>query len=261
MVQMSARENFFALKNVSKEYDRALVLKRVNINVCEGEFICILGNSGCGKSTLLKIMGGIEYETEGEVIFKGKRRQQKNDSKQQRNFGMVFQQDQLMEWRTVSENVRFPLEIFGLNDSLYLSRVESILKNVGLEKFRNLYPRELSGGMRQRTAIARALVHDPEVLFFDQPFDAVDAITRRILSRELLQIWSETKKTIVMITNSVEEALLLGMRVFTLSDMPSSVSSVWDVNISYTERMGEIKKNLEFKSLRHEIRETLSKSA
>jgi NitT/TauT family transport system ATP-binding protein len=257
MFRTPEKEPFFALKNVSKMYGGALVLKKVNISVDEGEFVCVLGNTGCGKSTLLKIMGGIERETEGAVIFKGNRRPQKNTAKRQRNFGMVFQQDQLMDWRTVSENVRFPLEIFGLNDSRYLSRVDGILKSVGLEKFRNLYPRELSGGMRQRAAIARALVHDPEVLFLDQPFDAVDSITRRTLSYELLQIWRTTRKTIVMITNNIEEALFLGMRVFTLSDIPSSVSGVWNVNIPPMERGEEIKRNSEFQSLCREIREAL----
>ena len=111
-------------------------------------------------------MGGIECETEGSVIFKGELRSRKNTAKRQRNYGIVFQQDQLTDWRTVAENVRFPLEIFSLNDRGSSSRVDSILKVVGLEKFRNLYPRELSGGMRQRAAIARALVHDPDVLFW-----------------------------------------------------------------------------------------------
>jgi NitT/TauT family transport system ATP-binding protein len=258
MFRTSEKEVFFALENVSKKYGGTLVLKGVNMSIDKGEFVCILGNTGCGKSTLLKIMGGIEQEEEGAVIFKGDRRPKRNTVKRQRNFGMVFQQDQLMDWRTVWENVRFPLEIFGLNDSRYLSSIDEILKNVGLEKFRNLYPMELSGGMRQRVAIARALVHDPEVLFMDQPFDAMDAITRRILSNELLQIWQATRKTIVMITNSVEEALLLGGRVLTLSDIPSSIERVWEVNIPFAERMREIKKNPEFQILHHEIREALS---
>jgi NitT/TauT family transport system ATP-binding protein len=259
MIRSSEREIYFALENVSKMYGKSLILNEVSISVEEGEFVCILGNTGCGKSTLLKIMGGIERETEGSVIFKGELRPRKNTAKRQRNYGIVFQQDQLMDWRTVAENVRFPLEIFSLNDRGSSSRVDSILKVVGLEKFRNLYPRELSGGMRQRAAIARALVHDPDVLFLDQPFDAVDAITRRTLSGELFRLWRATAKTIVMITNSVEEALVLGMRVFTMSDMPSSVSGVWDINIPFANRTGNINKSPEFEYLRHEIRKTLDK--
>jgi NitT/TauT family transport system ATP-binding protein len=260
MLRTSKKEPFFALENVSKAYGGTIVLKEVNMNVNEGEFVCVLGNTGCGKSTLLKVMGGIEREEEGEIIFKGNRRPPKNTAKRQRNFGMVFQQDQLMDWRTVWENVRFPLEIFGLNDSRYLSGIDRILESVGLEKFRNLYPMELSGGMRQRVAIARALAHDPDVLFLDQPFDAVYAITRRILSNELLKIWKTTRKTVVMITNSIEEALFLGGRVFILSDIPSSIEGIWDVNIPFRERTGEINKNPEFRFLHHEIREVLGKS-
>ncbi|MDR1916227.1 MAG: ABC transporter ATP-binding protein [Synergistaceae bacterium] len=259
VVQKIDGDAYLSLENVVKSYGKIAVLSGVNMRIDKGEFVCILGNTGCGKSTLLKIMGGIEREERGEVIFQGIPMPRKNTAARQRRFGMVFQQDSLMEWRTVDENVRFPLEVFGLRDSRYLRRVDETLESVGLAKFRGLYPRELSGGMRQRVAIARALVHDPEVLFLDQPFDAVDAITRMTLSRELLKMWQSTLKTIVMITNSIEEALMLGGRIIILSDIPSSISSVFEVSIPFEERMGDLRKNRTFQLLRSEIRSTLDR--
>jgi NitT/TauT family transport system ATP-binding protein len=254
---LGPKKNFFVLENISKSYGENHVLTEITLYVNEGEFVCILGNTGCGKSTLLKIMGGIELPDEGKVIFQGTPRERKNTPASQSCFGMVFQKDQLMDWRTVYENVRFPLEIFGVNGADGPSRVEEILDVVGLKKFGNLYPRELSGGMRQRAAIARSLVHDPNVLFLDQPFDAVDAISRKALSFELLDIWRKTSKTIVMITNSIDEALLLGGRVVVMSDAPSSIAGTFEVGLLHKEKTGDFRESQAFWSLRRKIRQTL----
>jgi NitT/TauT family transport system ATP-binding protein len=260
MAQPLGKSAYFALENVSKAYSDTTVLDNINLEIQENEFVCVLGNTGCGKSTLLKIMGGIDRADEGRIFFKGSPMENKNASQRQRHFGFVLQQDHLMGWRTVYQNIRFPLEVFGLKGSQYLSRIDDVLEIVGLKKYQHLYPKELSGGMRQRAAIARALVHDPAILFLDQPFDALDAITRRTLSYELLRMWNTTRKTIVMITNSVEEALLLSGRIFAMSDPPSAVIGTWSTGFSYEERMGNLQNNAVFQRLKREIRLILDQS-
>ena len=208
------------LSGICKVFDKGteeiVVLDDINLSVRPREYLCIMGPSGCGKSTLLKIMGGIEQPTLGTIRLGGEEFTHGIPKQQLRKFGFVFQQHNLLEWRTVHQNLHLNLEIFRLKGPQWESRVGEMLELVGLQEYPNIYPHELSGGMRQRTGIARALVHDPDILLMDQPFGALDAITRKTLSYEMLSLWKKTQKTIVMITNSVEEALLVSQRILVL---------------------------------------------
>ncbi|MDR1110752.1 MAG: ABC transporter ATP-binding protein [Deltaproteobacteria bacterium] len=254
--------DFFVVERISKSYGSNVVLSDLSLCLEPGEFVCVLGRTGCGKSTLLKIMAGIERPDAGRIIFRGKERAKKNTPLGQSRFGLVFQQDKLMDWRTVSGNVRFPLEIFGGKAGAgtkrdVMARVEEALEIVGLGKFKNLYPHELSGGMRQRVAIARSLVHDPEVLFLDQPFGAVDAITKVALSGELRGLWRRTRKTIVMVTNSVDEALSAGSRVAVMNPSPAGIAGIFEVAGKPAGQPGKSDNAGPVAGLRREIRARL----
>lgn len=181
--------DYFKLKNISKVYtqgsEERVVLNGINLEIAETEFLCIMGPSSCGKSTLLKIMGGIEQPTVGEITLKGKTFQGGIPKNVLQDFGFVFQNHNLLEWRTVEKNLRLPLDIFKLRGDNWKQRIDEMLSLVGLLDYKRVYPHELSGGMKQRVGIARALVHDPEVLLMDQPFGALDAITRHKFTLKL----------------------------------------------------------------------------
>jgi NitT/TauT family transport system ATP-binding protein len=258
--------NYLKLENISKNYEDKTILKNINLNIEQSEFVCIVGNSSSGKSTLLKVMAGIETPSTGKVYIKGVERTKSNTARLQKLVGFVFQQDCLMEWRTVDKNVCFPLEIIHrmtqrLLKQNYADKIDDTLNVVGLGRFRLLFPGELSGGMRMRAAIARALVSNSEILFLDQPFDALDAITRKTLEIDMLRLWEKTGKTIVLITNSLEEAVLLGNRVLVISPGSGSIDYKVAVNISYEERMealyGNLKNTIVIENLKQEIRHKL----
>jgi NitT/TauT family transport system ATP-binding protein len=202
-------------------------LDRVSFEVCSQEFLCILGPSGSGKSTLLRLLGGLLMPTEGQVLYDG---QSLNSPR--REIGFVFQKANLMPWRTVLENITLPLELQGLVKSETLTRAQEMVELVGLEGFEQSLPRDLSGGMAQRVAIARALVHDPNVLLMDEPFGSLDALTRERMGNELLRIWQARRKTVIMVTHSVSEALFLSDRVLVLSHRPGQLKL--DVEVSMT---------------------------
>jgi NitT/TauT family transport system ATP-binding protein len=202
-------------------------LDRVSFEVCSQEFLCILGPSGSGKSTLLRLLGGLLMPTEGQVLYDG---QSLNSPR--REIGFVFQKANLMPWRTVLENITLPLELQGLVKSETLTRAQEMVELVGLEGFEHSLPRDLSGGMAQRVAIARALVHDPNVLLMDEPFGSLDALTRERMGNELLRIWQARRKTVIMVTHSVSEALFLSDRVLVLSHRPGQLKL--DVEVSMT---------------------------
>jgi len=226
---------YIVMKGIGKSYLGKPVLSNINLTVQKKEFVCVLGGSGCGKSTLLKILAGIETQTRGNVFFNGEIRSSKKwASYDRRKFGVVFQFDNLMPWRTVYKNVAFSLEAFGLKNN---GMVEEVLSIVGLSNFKNLYPHELSGGMRKRTAIARALAHEPDVLLLDQPFDAIDAITREALSYELLNICEQFGKTVVMVTNSIDEALLLANRIVVVSGSPADITEELTIETPHTGKV------------------------
>lgn len=232
------------------------VLGGINLEVKPEEFICIMGNSGCGKSTLIRILEGIEHADRGQVILNGQPLPQKTSKEVQKNFGIVFQSDNLLDWKTVYQNVELPIVTFHLKKEMNAEkRIMEMLELVGLSDFAQCLPHELSGGMRQRAAIARALVTDPGILMLDQPFGALDAITRKMLNYELLKIQHNTRKTCVMITNNVNEALLLGQRVLVMSNSPAKIVHEIEVPFSYEEKMGDLTMNGKYLKLRKELNE------
>jgi ABC-type nitrate/sulfonate/bicarbonate transport system ATPase subunit len=207
-------------------------LERVSFEVCPQEFVCVVGPSGCGKSTLLRLLAGLLQPTEGQVMFEGKPL-----TAPRRRIGFVFQKANLMPWRTVLANVTLPLELQGVESAEAQRRAQDLIELVGLSGFEYNLPRDLSGGMEQRVAIARALVHNPDVLLLDEPFGALDALTRERMGTELLRIWEARKKTVVMVTHSIPEALLLADRVLVLSPRPGQVRLTLDVSLPRPRRM------------------------
>jgi len=193
-------------------------LQEASFEVMPSEFVCIIGPSGCGKSTLLRALGGLVRPTRGRVLLDGKPL-----VGPQRRIGFVFQQHNLMPWRTALENVCLPLDIMGIPRERSRSLAREMLALVGLEDFASVHPQQLSGGMKQRVALARELVYDPDVLLLDEPFGALDALTREQMDSELLRIWSVRKKTVVMVTHNIQEAVYLSDRVLTMSSRPGRI--------------------------------------
>ncbi|KAB1188368.1 MULTISPECIES: ABC transporter ATP-binding protein [Haloferax] len=225
-----AKETTVAVESLGKTYesDRRTVeaLSDVNFTVDEGEFVCIVGPSGCGKTTLFRVIAGLEEATVGQVTLDGEPVTGPGTDR-----GMVFQEYGLFPWRTVAENVAFGLEEQGVDGPTRAARVDEMLRLVGLDGFTDAYPKELSGGMKQRVGIARALAVDPELLLMDEPFGAVDAQTRDMLHEELLDIWAETDKTVLFVTHDVEEAVTLADRVVVMAANPGRVREIVSVDI------------------------------
>jgi NitT/TauT family transport system ATP-binding protein len=223
------------LRNVTKEYidnnhNCNKILNNINLIINHNEFISIVGPSGCGKSTLLRIIIGLEKYTDGEILFKGK--PMKIDGTVNPYMAMVFQSFGLFPWLTVVENVEFGLESMHMPKIQRRKKSLSIIQDVGLEGFEDAYPRELSGGMKQRVGIARALVMDPEILVMDEPFSALDPLTAEALREEILKVWSNklaTPEVVIMVTHNIEEAVYLSDRVVVLSHRPGSILN--EVNI------------------------------
>jgi NitT/TauT family transport system ATP-binding protein len=218
------------------------VLDGVDLELYEHEFVCIVGPSGCGKTTLLRILGGLQEPTNGEVCFG-----EEKIARPRRRIGFVFQQANLMPWRTAIENIYLPLELQGMPAPVLQEEARRLIDLVRLSGFETSYPRDLSGGMAQRVAIARALVHDPEVLLLDEPFGSLDALTRERMAIELMRIWEAQQSTVLMVTHSISEAVLLADRVIVLSDRPASVllnlavelARPRTIDLTYTQAFGE----------------------
>jgi len=204
--------------------DEVVALDRIGIDIREGEFLGVVGPSGCGKTTLLKILAGLISKTSGTVLLHGTPVEEPR-----RDIGVVFQRPVLLPWRTTLQNALLPVEIQGLNRDEYRPRVLELLELVGLKGFEEKYPFELSGGMQQRNAIVRALVCDPEILLMDEPFGALDAMTREQMNVELQRIWQESGKTVVFITHSIPEAVFLSDRVVVMTPRPGTVTAIYDV--------------------------------
>ncbi|MED1472789.1 ABC transporter ATP-binding protein [Bacillus salipaludis] len=207
------------------------VLENVNLTIQHGEFFILLGPSGCGKSTLLSMIAGFIEKTSGELLIG-----HEEVNKPGRNRGVVFQQADaaLFPWLTVKENVEFGLKMKKTPKHIRNETSSNYIKLVGLEGHEGKFPRELSGGMKQRVQLARVLANDPEILLMDEPFGALDAMTRRIMQTELVRIWKETNKTVIFVTHDIQEALLLGQRVGVLSKGPSSdVEKIYDITLPY----------------------------
>src|SRR5512133_895413 len=197
-------------------------LDNISFDVHPREFVCVLGPSGSGKTTLLRILAGLIPPTSGSFVF---------GRGEQPSTGMVFQQANLMPWRTVIENIKLPLEVKQVDDSIARVKAQEMIELVGLQGFEDSLPRDLSGGMAQRVAIARALIHDPDLLLLDEPFGSLDALTRERMGSELLRIWQARRKTVLMVTHSISEALFLADRVLVLSRRPGTLRLDLEVDL------------------------------
>ena len=240
------------LENVTKRFpirgekSSFTAIEDITIDVHAGEFVVLVGPSGCGKSTLLDLLGGLSTPSSGRILLDGT-----PISGPGLDRGIVFQQYALLPWRTARKNIEFGLEAKGLPASVRRERAEHYLELVGLKSFADRYPHELSGGMKQRVAIARSLAFDPEVLLMDEPFAALDAQTRESLQDELLRIWKATGKTILFITHGIDEAIYLGQRVAVLTSRPGRIKTVVDVDIDRTAE--DIRSDAGFRAQRHHI--------
>jgi NitT/TauT family transport system ATP-binding protein len=218
------------LSSVSKTYRTrdgdVPSLKPIDFTVLEGEFLAVVGPSGCGKSTLLKMIAGLVPPTAGEIRIEGNPVLKPN-----RDVGIVFQNALLLPWRTVLGNVMLPIDMKRLSKREYASRAQQLLATAGLAGFEKKMPWQLSGGMQQRAAICRALIHDPKIMLMDEPFGALDAMTRERMNLELQRIQTETRKTVFLITHSIPEAVFLADRVLVMSERPGSIAAVYEVPI------------------------------
>ena len=224
-------EPFIHLSGVRKVYRQGkkehLAISDATFDVMPGELVALVGPSGCGKSTLLKILAGLHSSDGGEVKV-GSRTHPFNPA---RDVGMVFQAPLLLKWRRILENVLLPAEILGLDMEKARGRARELLKLVGLAGYEDKYPYELSGGMQQRAAIARSLIHDPKLVLMDEPFGALDALTREKMNLELLRIWKESGKTIIFVTHGISEAVFLGTRVVVLTAGPARMADNLEISL------------------------------
>ena len=204
------------------------VLRDISVDVAQREFLCVLGPSGSGKTTLLRILAGLEEPSEGRLSF---------TCWAKPCVGLVFQESNLMPWRTVLDNILLPMRLLGVEEGEAREKARDLIELVGLEDFMHAWPASLSGGMAQRVAIARALIHDPDLLLLDEPFGSLDALTRENMGAELLRIWQARRKTVVMVTHSISEALLLADRVLVLSQLPGRVKL--DLRVDLPRPRGE----------------------
>ena len=223
-------------------------LKDVTFSVQDQEFVCILGPSGSGKSTLLRVLAGLLSPTKGEVCFAGG-----DCNGRVPRIGYVFQQANLMPWRNVLENIALPLDLLGVSKNEIAARAHQMIELVGLQGFEHNWPGELSGGMAQRVAIARALIHDPDILLLDEPFGALDALTRERMGAELLRIWHAKRKTVLMVTHSISEAIFLADRVLVLTSRPGQICLDLPINLP-RPRLEEMRYTVQFGSLAHQLR-------
>jgi NitT/TauT family transport system ATP-binding protein len=232
------------IKNLSIDFENNLhALENISFEIHAREFVCFLGPSGSGKTTLLRVLAGLLKPTSGHVNF---------IRNQHPKIGMVFQQASLMPWRTVLDNIKLPLELEGMDETLAQKKSNEMIELVGLRGFENSLPRDLSGGMAQRVGLARALIHDPDLLLLDEPFASLDALTRERMWGELSNIWQATQKTIIMVTHSINESLFLADRVFVLTQRPGKIKLDVEVDlprprkddIRYTSHFGKLAKKL-----------------
>ncbi len=228
-----------------------VVLDRITFDVADKEFVCILGSSGCGKTTLLRLIAGLDDALSGSIVLDGEEIRGTSPK-----VGMVFQEYSLFPWRTVIDNIAFGLEMRGMPRDERIRIADHYLQLVNLAQFRDSFPTELSGGMRQRVAVARALALDPVLLLMDEPFGALDAQTRNMLQKELLEIWEATKKTIVFITHSVDEAVYLSDRIIVLTPRPGRICQIFPIALPRPrDRTG-----VEFARVRREVLDLINRN-
>jgi NitT/TauT family transport system ATP-binding protein len=232
--------------NVRKTFGTLEAIKNISIDIADGEFISLLGPSGCGKSTLLMMIAGLTPPTSGQVQLAGTR-----ITGPRKDVGVVFQSPVLLPWRTVIDNVLFPIELLRLPRGQYLERATELLRMTKLEDFAKALPRQLSGGMRQRASICRALVHNPSTLLMDEPFSALDAITRDDMAVELLRIWQANRKTVVFVTHSIREAAFLSDRVLVMGRRPATIIDEVKIDLPRPRHVGMTEEESFNKYVRH----------
>ena len=219
------------IKNVSKTYNAdsdnpVKALNSVDLNVAEGEFVSIIGPSGCGKSTLFNVIGGLIDDHEGEVLIEGR-----PVDGAHKDVGVVFQEESTFPWRTTLDNVGFPLEIEGVDKAEREKLARKFITLVGLDGFENHYPAQLSGGMKQRTAVARTLAYEPRIMLLDEPFGALDEQTRMLLGDKMLEIWAALNQTMLLITHNITEAVQLSDRVVVMSYRPGTIKEIIEIDL------------------------------
>lgn len=232
-------EPYIRLKNVEKIYltrdDAITAVEDVSFDINESEFIAVVGPSGCGKTTILKMIAGLVPYTSGTITV-GNRAV----DRPQTDLGIIFQDSVMLDWRNVISNVMLQIDIRGLNVNHYRPKAEELLRDVGLDGFETKKPYELSGGMRQRVSICRALVHDPPLLLMDEPFGALDALTREQISMDIQHLWMEKRKTALLITHSIPEAVLLADRVIVMSPRPGRIVEIIEVDLPRPRRLDRL---------------------
>jgi len=241
-----------SLSGVSKVFERTgtAALQEIDLEIAPRELISLIGPSGCGKSTLLRIVGDLIQASTGDVVVNGKPARQ---ARLDRDYGIVFQDAVLYDWRTVAKNIALPLEMLGWSREQRAERVRAMLALVELEGFGEHHPWQLSGGMQQRVSIARALSFEPPLLLMDEPFGALDEMTRERMNAELLRIWEETGSTVVFVTHSIAEAVFLSTRVVVMSRRPGRITGVVDVDLP-RPRTAATREQLRFAELIREVR-------
>jgi len=252
---MTARETVVRVEGVTKTFPRGNVtaLQDIDLELETGEFVSLIGPSGCGKSTLLRVVGDLIEPTAGTVTVNGKPARQ---ARVDHDYGIVFQDAVLFDWRTVSKNIALPLEMLGWDRDRRKTRVQEMLDLVELTSFGDHHPWQLSGGMQQRVSIARALAFEPALLLMDEPFGALDEMTRERLNLELLSIWQKLASTVVFVTHSISEAVFLSTRVVVMSPRPGRIAGVVDIDLP-AQRTAETREDPRFFELVTQVRELL----
>jgi len=248
VVQVQGATKTFPRGNVTAVQD-------IDLDIASGEFVSLIGPSGCGKSTLLRLIGDLVEPTHGSISVNGKPAKQ---ARADHDYGIVFQDSVLFEWRTVSKNISLPLEMLGWDRAKRKDRVAEMLELVELSNFADHNPWQLSGGMQQRVSIARALAFEPALLLMDEPFGALDEMTRERLNLELLSIWQQLASTVVFVTHSISEAVFLSTRVVVMSPRPGRIAGIVDVDLPYP-RSVETREEPHFFELVTQVRELLRK--
>lgn len=238
-------------KVFGRDPDRVEALRDISLEIRPGEFISLIGPSGCGKSTLLRLVGDLTTPTTGALLVNGKPPTQ---ARSDRDYGIVFQKATLLDWRTVAKNIELPLELMGVDERE--ETAARMLEMVQLGDFGEHYPWQLSGGMQQRVAIARALAFNPSLLLMDEPFGALDEMTRELMQQEVLRIWGETETTVVFVTHSIPEAVFLSTRVIVMSPRPGRISDVIETGLAHP-RNEDTRESPEFYAKVTEVREAL----
>jgi NitT/TauT family transport system ATP-binding protein len=252
---VSTGEAVVSIRDVAKSFvgGQVQALEDISLDIRPREFVSLIGPSGCGKSTLLRIVGDLITPTTGEVTVNGKAAAR---ARRDRDYGIVFQDAVLYDWRTVAKNIALPLELAGWNRARRQQRVGEMLELVELTGFESHHPWQLSGGMQQRVSIARALSFSPELLLMDEPFGALDEMTRERLNGELLRIWDETGSTVVFVTHSIAEAVFLSTRVAVMSPRPGRIAQLIEIDLPYP-RTQATREDPRFFELVTEVREAL----